>query len=227
MILIVGGLYIFKQLVKTDYDFGWKKWHAPPFYADLALKFQKGDILDVGCATCELYTFLRNNSWTEKYYGIDPIKYEDYIYPPDVNLIISEASETEFPEVDTVILYNILEHADDPLNILEKSLKSTKHNVLVNIPKRNEEMWVKYGLFEPHQLDKTHKHCGFSPEECYNLVDLAGGEIKTYHEAGEINAMKSMPLWNNSIPRGIMFLMSKVFSSKTYYHDIWCEVLPR
>nr|WP_319372583.1 class I SAM-dependent methyltransferase [uncultured Methanobacterium sp.] len=214
------------MLIKKEFDFGWKKWLDPPFYADLAHNHQKGDILDVGCATCELYTFLKGKGWTGKYYGIDAVEYINYKYPPDVNLIIGKASEVEFPEVDTVILYNLLEHLDDPVNILAKSLKSTRDNVLINIPKRNEEMWVKYGLFEPHQLDKTHKHCGFSREDCYNMVDLAGGEIKIYHEVGEINALKGMPLWNNVIPRGINLLMSKIFSSKTYYHDIWCEIVP-
>jgi hypothetical protein len=180
----------------------------------------------VGCATCELFTFLKSNGWDKEYYGIDLVRYDDYEYPPDVNLIVGNSSEIEFPEVDTVILYNILEHVDDPFKLLVKSLKSTRDNVIINIPKRNEEMWIKYGLFEPHQLDKTHKHCGFSKDECYNLIDLAGGEIITYHEAGEINAMKTIGLWNNIIPRGITFLMGKVFSSKTYYHDIWCEIKP-
>jgi len=214
------------QLIKNDFDFGWKKWYKPPFYAYLALKYQKGDVLDVGCATCELYTFLKSNGWDNKYYGIDLVKYDDYEYPADVNLIVGNSSEIEFPEVDTVILYNILEHVDDPLKLLVNSLKSTRENVLINIPKRNEEMWIKHGLFEPHQLDKTHKHCGFSKDECYDLINLAGGEIITYHEAGKINAMKTIGLWNNVIPRGITFLMGKVFSSKTYYHDIWCEIKP-
>lgn len=215
------------MLIKKEFDFGWKKWQNPPHYAHLALKYQKGDILDVGCATCELYQFLRSKGWDGEYYGIDAVKYEDYTYPNGVHLIIDPASSPEFPEVDTVILNNILEHLDNPLNILKKSIESTRENVLINIPKRNEEMWVKYGLFEPHQLDKTHKHCGFSRDECYQMVEKAGGEIKTYQEIGEINAMKGVPLWNNIIPRGINFLMSKIFSSKTYYHDIWCEVIPK
>ena len=215
------------MLIKKEFDFGWKKWQNPPHYAHLALKYQIGDILDVGCATCELYNFLRSKGWDGEYYGIDAVKYEDYTYPNGVHLIIDPASSPEFPEVDTIILNNILEHLDNPLNILKKSIESTRENILINIPKRNEEMWIKYGLFEPHQLDKTHKHCGFSRDECYHMVEMAGGEIKTYQEIGEINAMKGVPLWNNIIPRGINFLMSKIFSSKTYYHDIWCEVIPK
>jgi 2-polyprenyl-3-methyl-5-hydroxy-6-metoxy-1,4-benzoquinol methylase len=211
-------------LIKTEFDFGWKEWQDAPHYAHLALEYQKGSVVDVGCATCELYKFLRNNGWKDKYYGMDNTKY-DISYPSDINLIIGDASETEIPKVDTVILYNILEHVDEPLLLLEKSIKACRKNVLINIPKRNEEMWYKYGIFEPHQLDKTHKHCGFIKKEIYNLVALASGEIRTYKEFGEIDAMKGMPLWNNVIPRVLnRIVLKKIFSSKTFYHDIWCEV---
>ena len=44
------------DVVKTQFDFGWKKWGKNvPGYAEPTLKHQKGDILDIGCATCELY----------------------------------------------------------------------------------------------------------------------------------------------------------------------------
>ena len=216
-----------KDLIKTEFDFGWKEWEGTPHYAPLALKYQKGSVLDVGCATCQLYNFLINNNWKNQYYGIDKKKYENYNYPTEINLIIGNVLETEFPEVDTVILYNILEHVDDPLLLLEKSIKSSRKNVLINIPKRNEEMWHKYSIFEPHQLDKTHKHCGFSKQETYNIVDLAGGKISIYKEFGEINAMKGMPLWNNVIPRVINRFFNMIFSSKIFYHDIWCEMIKK
>jgi hypothetical protein len=40
--------------IKKDFDFGWKRWQGIPAYAKLTLQYQKGDILDVGCATCHL-----------------------------------------------------------------------------------------------------------------------------------------------------------------------------
>lgn len=212
------------NLVKTDFDFGWKKWKDVPQYIRFVLEYQRGDILDVGCATCQLYTFLRSHGWKGKYYGIDSQKYEGYEYPKEVNLIIKDALEAEFPSVNTVVLYNILEHVDDPITLLTKAISAARENVLINVPKRNEEMW-RYGIVEYHQLDKTHKHCGFSKEEVYKLVDIAGGRIKTYKEIGKTNATIGIGLWNNIIPKGIVYLLSKIFFSKTFYQETWCEVM--
>ena len=183
-------------------------------YAELIFKYQRGDILDVGCATCQLYKFLSDNEWKGKYYGIDIQKYENYNYPKEVKLIIEDALEVEFPKVDTVILNNILEHVDCPIKLLTKAINVARENVLINVPKRNEELW-KYGIVEYHQLDKTHKHCGFSKEEVHKLVELAGGEIRTYKELGKTDATVGLGLWNNIIPKTIIYLLSKIFSSKT------------
>ncbi|WP_457753373.1 class I SAM-dependent methyltransferase, partial [Thermococcus sp.] len=82
------------RIVKTQFNFGWQEWRTPPIYAKLALRYQKGDILDVGCGTCQLYRFLRKNGWEGKYYGVD-IKRYDYTYPKDIELIIGDALEIE------------------------------------------------------------------------------------------------------------------------------------
>ncbi len=188
------------ELVQTEFDFGWKKWgKIIPDYAEPTLKYQKGDILDIGCATCVLYSFLRSKGWENEYYGVDIQKYEDYEYPSGVNLIIGDPMDIKLPKVDTVILYNILEHVDDPLGLLEKAIKNSKKNVLINIPKRNEELW-KYNIVEYHQLDKTHKHCGFSKQEIYKLTDLAGGKIKELQRVGKINPLFGAVLWKNILP---------------------------
>ncbi len=191
-------------------------------------KYQKGDILDVGCATCQMYRYLIKKGWKGKYYGIDFKKYSRYKYPEEVTLTIGDAQDLDFPDVDTVLLYNILEHVDNPLIILKKALNAAKKNVLIYVPKRNEEMW-KYsgGVVEYHQLDKTHKHCGFSKEEIYRLVDLAGGKITSYRDAGKIDATVGIGMWNSKIPPGIVYLLSKIFSSRTYYKEMWCEVVKK
>lgn len=212
--------------IKSNFDFGWKKWSNVPIYAKLALKYQKGDILDIGCATCKMYDFLKGNGWKGKYYGIDIKKY-DYKYPDNVNLIIGNALDLKFPDVDTITLYNILEHVEDPVILLKKTLKNCRKNVLIHAPQRNEELW-KNGTVEYHQLDKTHKHCGFTKEDIYNIVTLAGGKIKAYKDIGEINATVGVNLWNSTIPQLIiMHLFKRIFSSKIYYQEMWIEVVKK
>jgi SAM-dependent methyltransferase len=215
------------NFVKTDFDFGWKKWQGIPAYAELTLRHQRGDILDVGCATCQLYNYLKEKGWKGKYYGIDIQKYEGYDYPKDVELIIGDALKVEFPRVDTILLYNILEHVDDPIILLRKAISAARENVLINIPKRNEEMW-KYGIVEYHQLDKTHKHCGFSKNEVYKLVNLAGGKIIRWEEWDGIIVIPIM-IFGKRL--GVLLLNHKIgrviFPRKTFYTEIWCEVIKK
>lgn len=213
-----------KGLVKTEFDFGWKKWDKVPEIAKLLLEHQKGDVLDVGCATCQLCSFLREHGWRGRYHGIDARRYEGYGYPEDIDLIIGDALKVQFPEVDTVVLYDILEHVDDPVALLRKSLGAAKKNVLIAIPLRNEEMW-RYGVVETHQLDRTHMHCGFSKEEALRMVELAGGKISVSKDMGRATAIVGVNLWNGRLPKKIFYLMDKVFSSKTYYWGLWCEVV--
>jgi len=210
------------EVAKRNFDFGWKT-RIAPHTAELVQRCNRGDILDVGCGTCKLFQYLRDRGWKGQYIGVDLKKYEKYEYPRGVRLIIGDALSMPLPRTDTCVLYNILEHVDKPSALLSKCLGVSK-NTLVNVPKRNEELW-KYGIAEYHQLDKTHKHCGFSKEEVYKLVSLSGGEIRSYKELGETNATIGISLWNNIIPKGIVYLLSKIFSSKTFYQEIWCEVV--
>jgi SAM-dependent methyltransferase len=215
-----------RELVKKEFDFGWKGGKRVEQSDLFALEYQKGDILDVGCGTGRLYKLLKERGWNGQYIGLDIKKHEDYAYPDDIKLIISDAFVIPFPEVDTVVLNNILEHVDDPVTLLSKAIDASRENVLINVPKRNEEMWT-YCIAEFHQLDKTHKHCGFSKEEIYNIVDLSGGKIREYKDVVELKATMGVFLWNGIIPKAIFYLMSKIFSSKTFYGDIWCEVVKK
>lgn len=150
-----------KLTLVKKFDFSWKS-SVDSRIAELAFKHTLGDTLDVGCGTCQLYYYLRRKGWKGQYIGIDMKKYEGCSYPHDAYIILGDATSLEFPKADTCILYNILEHVEDPLPLLSKALESCR-NALISIPKRNEELW-NYGFSELHQLDKTHKHCGFTRE---------------------------------------------------------------
>lgn len=213
-----------EPLVKTEFDIGWKRWRHVPEIAELLLQYQKGDVLDVGCATCQNYGFLRERGWKGKYYGIDVVKYEGETYPEEASLIIGDAAELEFPQVDTVVLYDILEHVDDPVTLLKKALRAARGNVLVALPIRNEEMW-RLGVAETHQIDKTHKHAGYSKDEVDRLVRLAGGRISASRDMGRATAIMGIKLWTGWLPKKIFYLMDKLFRSRVYHWGIWCEVV--
>ena len=211
------------EIVKREFDFGWKADGSVQPTDLLTLEYQKGDILDVGCGTCRLYSFLSQHGWTGRYVGIDARRYGGYPYPNGAELIVGDASTLTFPKTDTVVLYNVLEHVEDPCVLLSKSVESCQENVLFNVPKRNQELW-EHGIVEYHQLDKTHQHCGFSNEEGSNIVSLSAGEIRSYKNVSEINATMGTSLWNSRIPKALDFVLSKIFSSKTFHPEIWCEV---
>jgi len=213
------------DIIKKDFDFGWKVGGGVRPTDLLAFEYQKGDILDIGCGTCRLYSFLSQTGWTGRYIGVDVQRYESCPYPTGVELVIGDASTITFPKTDTVVLYNVLEHAEDPCALLSKSIESCQKNVLVNVPKRNEALWGLTHVVEFHQLDKTHQHCGFSEEEVNTIARLSGGNIRSYKDMQEINATVGTSLWNSRIPRGVVLVLSKIFSSKTFYREIWFEVV--
>jgi hypothetical protein len=94
----------------------------------------------------------------------------------------------------------------------------------VNVPKRNEALW-EHGVVDYHQLDKTHQHCGFSKEELNKIVRLSGGKIRSYKDIKKVNVTVGISLWNSRIPKGVVLFLSKIFSSRTFYREIWCEVV--
>lgn len=212
------------KLVKADFDFGWKKWKQVPEIVKLVLERQKGDVLDIGCATCQLYSFLRDSGWNGKYYGIDIVKHTGYEYPKAVDLLIGDALTMDFPEADTVVLHDVLEHVDDPVKLLTKAMKAARGNVLVSVPLRNEEMW-SYGVVEPHQIDRTHKHSGFSKDEFKNIVTLSGGKIADCIDISKADATIGVNLWESRLAKKLTYLMRKMFKSKEYYCGMWCELV--
>jgi len=195
-----------KHIVKTEFDFGWKT-QINPEIAELAFKHAGESILDVGCGTCQLYYYLRKRGWKGKYYGIDIRRYEGFKYPEDIVFILGDALEVEFPKVDTVILYNILEHVDDPIKLLSKAFRAASKNVLINVPKRNEDLWRK-GIVEWHQVDRDHRHNGFTVDELQKVVELAGGKIIRLKEHWPITAEIGINLWKSVIPKIIVRLLS-------------------
>ena len=166
--------------------------------------------------------YLRNHGWKEHYVGVDTKRYEGYEYPKGVNLIVGDAMNVALPKTDTCILYNVLEHLGNPSELLSKCLRISK-NTLITVPKRNEELWLN-GVVEFHQLDKSHKHCGFAKEEILEVIKKANGRIIDSVELGKIDATFGVSLWKSSVPRFFVRALKKVFASRIFFQEMWFEI---
>jgi SAM-dependent methyltransferase len=189
----------------------------------LVVRYNRGNIVDVGCGTCQIYHHLIGSGWKGKYIGVDVTAYENHTYPQEVSLMFGDALELDLPRSDTYILYDILEHVEEPVKLLAKCLDHAK-NVLVAVPKRNEDLW-KFGIVEYHQLDRTHKHWGFTEPEIRHLIELSGGGILQYKELMETDLLTVFGAFSQSqaLARAMRWLL-RLFPTKVYHQELWCEV---
>lgn len=212
-----------QTFAKDRVDFPWKS-QIHPVLGRLALEHCRGSVVDVGCGTCQLYRFLRASGWQGQYVGIDTVAYEPEAYPDSARVIHGDALTIELPTSDTFVLHDVLEHVEDPVSLLARCIRSAQ-NVIIAVPKRNEDLW-QYGIVEYHQLDRTHKHWGFTEEELRRLVEHSGGKVVHYEEIirtellGILGAFVQHDWFVRIVKR-----MAELFPTKSYAQEIWCEVV--
>lgn len=209
-------------IAKADIQFPWKG-EINLELGKLAVEHNRGNIVDVGCGTCQVYQHLMKHGWQGEYVGVDAVAYQGYTYPEAVKVILGDALCLDLPQSNTYILYDVLEHVEDPIGLLSKCVRNAD-NVLIAVPKRNEELW-RHGVVEYHQLDRTHKHWGFTEHELRRLVKCSEGKIVGYRELVTTDLLGILGAFTESkmFHRFVGHLM-KLYPTKTYSQELWCEV---
>ncbi|WP_414468848.1 class I SAM-dependent methyltransferase [Methanobacterium sp. ACI-7] len=125
---------------------------------NFALKYAGNKILDVGCATGDYCNELKKLDF--KCTGIDiNAKYINKAKENGIDAYTMDAKNIDFPDnsFDTVLLFEVLEHVDDPLVILNEVKRVAKKNILITVPNCNEFSELKkFGLTYEHMLEKDH-----------------------------------------------------------------------
>jgi SAM-dependent methyltransferase len=209
-------------VAKTDIQFPWKG-EINQALGKLVVDHNRGNVVDVGCGTCQVYHHLLKNGWKGEYVGVDAVAYQGHTYPEAIKVILGDALHIPLPQSNTYILYDVLEHVEDPIALLTKCIRNAD-NVLIAVPKRNEELWRR-GVVEYHQLDRTHKHWGFTEHELRRLVKCSEGKIVNYEELVPITLLGLMGAFTDNVMfcRLVEHLM-KIYPTKTYSQELWCEV---
>lgn len=115
-------------------------------------------ILDVGCATGNYCVKLKKLGFS--CVGIDiNKKYVEKSIENNVESYLMDAMNLKFPDnsFDTILLFEVLEHVENPRRIIKEAKRVAKKNVLITVP--NSTMFHelrKYGLTYEHMLEKDH-----------------------------------------------------------------------
>lgn len=204
---------------RTDFDFEWKA-DQESEVARLARERAGTSLLDIGCGSCQLFHYLTRRGWSGRYVGIDS---KPDVPPPGAERLTGDALTLPLPKTEICVLYNILEHVDDPRALLARALE-VSGRALVAVPRRCEDLWGS-GVVEHHQLDKTHRHAGYARPELERLVAAAGGRIAELRELDPIRPEALLRLVESRWARVIARLALGAARVREVPQTFWCDVV--
>jgi len=122
-------------------------------------KHAGNEILDLGCATGNYCRHLASLGYTVKGADINA-EYVATARERGVDAVLI-GTEVPFPDrsFDTVLVYEVLEHLDDPDSVIREAKRLSRHNVLFTTPNSGGvELLQREGLLFEHFADFDHKN---------------------------------------------------------------------
>ncbi len=83
-------------VAKADMQFPWKG-EINAELGKLVVEHNRGNIVDVGCGTCQVYHHLLRHGWKGEYVGVDEVAYQGITYPEAIKIILGDALRIELP----------------------------------------------------------------------------------------------------------------------------------
>lgn len=173
--------------------------------------------MDIGCATgeyCEKLTMLGF-----KCVGIDINP--DYIAKQSgkgIKTQVMDAASLKFSDnaFDTALIFEVLEHVNDPDAILKEAKRVSSKNILITVPDCSDFFELKkMGLTYGHMLEKDHIHF-FTKKDLENLLSKYFRKF-TVEEKEPMNLL-FLP-WRLQKP--ISFLYKLIITKPTAYFRLY------
>lgn len=163
---------------------------------EFAIQHAGNNILDVGCATGNYCVKLKERGFN--CVGIDiNKKYVKKSIENGVESYLMDAGELKFSDnsFDTILLFEVLEHVENPQQIIGEAKRVAKKNVLITVPNSTGFYDLrKHGLTYEHMLEKDHVNF-FTKEDLENLL----AKYYEYFKVEEREAMNfeivNLPIW--------------------------------
>jgi ubiquinone/menaquinone biosynthesis C-methylase UbiE len=132
--------------------------YASPNLVNFAMGHAGNRVLDIGCATGEYIQKLKDYGF--ECVGVDANpKYVKEANTKGNEVYNMDAKHLELPDksFDTALLFEVLEHIDDPAEVLKEAKRVSRKNVLITVPNcAGFDKLGPMGLTFVHMLEKDH-----------------------------------------------------------------------
>lgn len=146
---------------------------------DFAAQNAGEKILDIGCATGDYCIALTKREFECTGVDINP-QYIEEARRKKVNAMVSESDYLNFEDnsFDTALLFEVLEHVENPHNLLKEAKRVAKKNVLITVPNCSQLSQLgQFNLTYEHILEEDHVNF-FTKKD---LEDLISGVFSNYN----------------------------------------------
>ncbi|MDP3066980.1 MAG: class I SAM-dependent methyltransferase [Methanobacteriaceae archaeon] len=193
-----------------------KEGYASPLLLDFATQNAGKTILDLGCATGEYCIKLEKMGF--ECTGVDiNTQYVEIARKNGVNAVVASGDDLKFADdsFDTVLLFEILEHVENPQNLLKEAKRVAKKNVLITVPNCGQlSQLSQFNLTYEHLLEQDHVNF-FTKNDLEDLIAVEFKEFKV-KEGEEIKlGALSLPLPLKIIILGLYKI--RIIKSNIYY----------
>jgi SAM-dependent methyltransferase len=173
-------------------------------------------ILDVGCATGEYCKKLNALGFESIGVDINP-QYVAKAKTNGVEAYCMDAKSIKFPDnsFDTVILFEVLEHVDNPHDVLIEAKRVARRNILITVPDCTAVSELRnFGLTYEHMLDRDHVNF-FTLKDLENSLSRHFKSFKIQQRQRIILGAVGLPWW---LQKPILLLRkSKLVKADIYF----------
>jgi len=174
------------------------------------------EILDLGCATGDYCSNLESMGFNCTGIDVNP-EYIEKARERGINVYLMNGDDLKFQNnsFDTVLLFEVLEHVENPYKILKEAKRVARKNILITVPNCTQFSELKSsGLTYEHLLDKDHINF-FTKKDMENLISKEFNKFKVKEE--EALALEAVNLpWILKYPILILYKL-KLVKSNIYY----------
>lgn len=191
--------------------------YVSPQLIDFVLRYAGKKILDIGCATGEYCRKLMRLGYDCVGIDINPL-YIALQKGKGIKAQVMDAASLKFSNnsFDTALLFEVLEHVNDPEVLLREAKRVASKNILITVPNCSDFFKLqKMGLTYGHMLEQDHVNF-FTKKELENLLSKYFKKFKV-EEKEPINLL-FLP---QRLRKPISFLYKLIIAEPTNYFRLY------